>query len=214
MINPFENITEREKLKLIELLKGHVYYFEENDDVLSVIKNKNIVCILLEGYAQILNINYNGDEMLISDLYENSVFGTYISDINNLDCEIQAKSKSKILVFDYANFSNPKNTSYSYYNIFINNMFDIICNILKENNYRTRILSKKNIRDKILEFLEIEYEKKHTKYIYLPMSLKDLADYLSINRSAMFRELKYLKEDGIIKIDGRKITLVQKKEPF
>ena len=31
---------------------------------------------------------------------------------------------------------------------------------------------------------------------------------------ALIKELKYLKEDGIIKIDGRKITLMQKKEPF
>ena len=34
-----------------------------------------------------------------------------------------------------------------------------------------------------------------------------VADYLSVDRSAMMREVKNLKEDGIIDTKGRKITL-------
>ena len=40
------------------------------------------------------------------------------------------------------------------------------------------------------------------------MKIKDLADYFAVNRSAMFRELKNLKEEKFIKIDGKKITLL------
>ena len=57
-------------------------------------------------------------------------------------------------------------------------------------------------------YFKTQYQKSHSKFIYLPNSFKDLADYFAINRSAMFRELKSLKDDNFIKIDGRRITLL------
>ena len=41
----------------------------------------------------------------------------------------------------------------------------------------------------------------------LPFSLSALADYISTDRSAMMRELKRLREDGIVDSKGRTITL-------
>ena len=105
---------------------------------------------------------------------------------------------------------NPKNIKHLYYNVFLANLFDIINIKFKEKNDRIRILEKKQIRDKLLEFFEIEYKKNHSKIINLPFSLKDLADYIAVNRSAMFREIKHLKDDKIIEVHGKKITLLYK----
>ena len=49
--------------------------------------------------------------------------------------------------------------------------------------------------------------RKLSKTFTLPFSLTDLADFLSIDRSAMMRELKLLKDDGIIEKNGNRITL-------
>ena len=49
-----------------------------------------------------------------------------------------------------------------------------------------------------------------SKTITLNDSLTNLADYLGIDRSAMMREIRSLKEDGIIKKSGNKITLLHK----
>ena len=42
----------------------------------------------------------------------------------------------------------------------------------------------------------------------LPFSLTDLADYLNVDRSAMMRELKLLKEDGLVEKIGNRIILL------
>ena len=79
---------------------------------------------------------------------------------------------------------------------------------MDEKNDRIEILTKKTIRDKLLEYFNI-YSKKHgTRVIYLPFSLTDFADYLAIDRSAMSREMKNLKDEGFIDSKGRKITLL------
>lgn len=138
--------------------------------------------------------------------------GTNISGIDYDNCEIISKTKTKVLVIDYNKLIQPKNLNHVYFNTFLLNLFYITNTKFKEINKRVRILEKKQIRDKLLEYFDIEYNGNPSKILYLPFSLKDLADYIAVNRSAMFRELKHLKDDKLIEINNRKITLLYKKD--
>ena len=46
------------------------------------------------------------------------------------------------------------------------------------------------------------------KSFTIPYNYTDLADFLSVDRSAMMREIKLLIDDGFVKKDGNKITLL------
>ncbi len=209
MKSPFSDLSTVQRNDLYELLDAHRYSYNEGDEILQKLKYENIVCIILSGYAQQLYIEYSGNEIIIEDLYQDSVFGTNISAINSDTCQIVAKEPTEVLVIDYKKILNPENIKHKFYNIFITNLFDIINNKIKDRNERIKILEKKQIRDKLLEYFEIQYRRTHTTTIY-PPPLKDLADYLAINRSAMFRELSHLKEDKLIQIRDKKIILLYK----
>ena len=79
---------------------------------------------------------------------------------------------------------------------------------MMERNEHIEILSERSIRNKLLEYFNINSKKNGSRYIYLPFNFSDLANYLAIDRSAMSRELSYLKEEGFISIKGKKITLL------
>lgn len=208
MNSPFDGISELQKHKLIKLLRTHTYTFNKNEEILPTSKNENIICILLEGKAQIVNISYNGEEYISEKLEKESVFGTNISGIDYNEYQIIAVEPSKVLVIQYKQLMNPENVDHKYYNIFLNNLFMIITKKLGENNNRVKILTRKSIREKLLAFFENEYKISRSKYIYLKTSFKDLADYLSVNKSAMHRELRNLKDENFIKVDGKRITLL------
>ena len=210
MRSPFDDLSKLQISKLLDLLGVHFYTYNKNEEILPTIKNENIVCIIMEGSAQIMYIEYNGNEILIENLSKYDVFGTNISGTNNENCEIIAKGKTEVLVIDYDKLLNEKNLNNTYFNTFLRNLFDITNIKFRERNKRIRILEKKQIRDKLLEYFEIEYINTPSKSFYLPFSLKELADYIAVNRSAMFRELKHLKDDKLIEINGRKITLLYK----
>ena len=53
-----------------------------------------------------------------------------------------------------------------------------------------------------------------TGSIRLSFSKTDLADYLSTDRSAMSRELSKMQDEGIIKVEGRIISLNVSRETF
>ena len=156
------------------------------------------------------NVNVKANEIIIENLETDSVFGTNMSLTNNENYEIIAKENCQVVVIDYDNLINPNNLNHNFFNIFLMNLFDITNKKIREKNERIRVLEKKQIRDKLLEFFEIEYKKSYLKRIFLPFSLKNLADYMGVNRSAMFRELKHLKEDHLIEIKGKEITLLYK----
>lgn len=210
MSSPFSELSRVQRNKLFDLLGVHIFKFNKNQEILPTIRHDNIIGIIMSGNAQIIYIEYNGNEIVMENLVEDSVFGTSISSTNDENCHIVAKEDTEVLVIDYDKLLNKKNLRYSYFNIFITNLFDIINTKLKERNERIKILEKKQIREKLLEYFEIEYKKSHFRAISIPFALKDLADYIAVNRSAMFRELKHLKDEKFITIKGRKITLLYK----
>lgn len=205
---PFEGLTKLQISKLLVLLGVHRYKYAKGEEIIPTIKNDNIIGIILDGFAQIMNIEYNGNEMVQENLGKHSVFGTTISATNSESCQIIAKEDTEVLIIDYAKLMRPENLTHNYFNIFLSNLFDIMNTKFRETNERVKVLEKKQIHDKLLEFFEIEHKKTRSKNIYLNFAFKDLADYLAIDRSAMFRELKHLKDDKLIEIDGRKIKIL------
>ena len=68
-------------------------------------------------------------------------------------------------------------------------------------------LSQRTIREKLIcYFMQLAAQAKASSFS-LPFTMVDLADYLSIDRSAMTRELKRMKEEGLIEMDKRCVRL-------
>lgn len=203
----FNKISVKEQKKLLKMLETSILTFKKDTIILSNVKDK-IIGIILEGKAQIIRTDYNGNKTIIEELEEESVFGTALSSLSNDEYEIITKENTKVLTIDFDLIISSKDNNYSYYNQFIKNLLEITTNIIDEKNDRIEILTKKSIRDKLLEYFNI-YSKRHaSKIIYLPFSYTDLAYYLAVDRSAMSRELKNLKEEGFIETKGRKIILL------
>ena len=211
MNSPFADISMVQRNKIFNLLRVHFYKFKKNQEILATIQDENIVAIILTGHAQILTTDYNGNEILLEDLKEESIFGTNITLMHHENCEIYAKEDTEVVVMHYNSLFNNELLKYSYFTIFLKNLFEIINAKYKETNERVRILEQKTIRDKLLEYFEVEYKKTYQRTFTLPFNLKNLSDYLAVNRSAMFRELKNLKEEKFISTKGNKITLLYKK---
>ena len=64
------------------------------------------------------------------------------------------------------------------------------------------------IREKLLCFFEQLADEHGSRTFPLPFSLSMLADYISADRSAMMRELKKLKEEGVVQTENRRVTIL------
>lgn len=203
----FQNISEKDKCKLLKTLEANTHTYRKNETILSTIQNENLIGIILTGEVQIIKIDYEGNKILIEDLTDGDIFGNTISSIQNVEHNIIVKEQATIITIDY-NRILELDSEKDYYVTFMKNLLEIVMNKLQEKNERLEILTKKTIRNKILEYLNIMRQKHGSRYVYLPFNFKDLADYLVIDRSAMAREIKYLKEEGFIAVKGKRIEIL------
>ena len=207
MIKLLDKISLNNQRKLLKLFKAHTFTYKSDKTILSTLKHENIIGIILEGSIQIAYNNYNGDKIIVENLEEGDSLGTMFLPITKDDYEITTKNDTKIAIIDYKNIINNSFYNYSYYCEFINNLLNLMTSKMQEKNERIELLSKKTIRNKLLEYFKIKTENRITKNIYLPFTFMDLAAYLGVDRSAMYRELKHLQDEGLIEIKNKKITL-------
>lgn len=206
MIDLFQNINPKNKEKILKSLEANTYTYKKDNTILSTLKNENIIGIVVSGYIQITKTDYNGNITIIEKLEENSIFGSMFSNITNSEYQIITKENTKIIIIDYDRITENTNISPAYTQ-FIQNLLQIIFTKVKEKNDRIEILTEKTIRNKLLKYFQITSKKNGSKNIYLPFSFTELAEYIGVDRCAMTRELKNLKEDNIIQINNKIIKL-------
>lgn len=204
----FFNINTLEKHRLLKILEAHTMILKKNNLILSSVKHENIICILITGHLQIVRTDYYGNRTIIEDLKENSIFGSMISSISNTEYDVLAKEDAQIVIIDFNEIINYNEVNTKYFNQFLKNLLKIISQKIQENNERIEILTNKTIRDKLLAYFRNNTKNSNNRIVYLPFTLTDLADYLAVNRSAMSRELKNLKDEGFIEIKNKKIKLL------
>ena len=208
MANLFSNISEKNVDKLLYILEANTYNFKKDTTILSTIKRENIIGIVMSGYIQIIKDDYNGNRTIIEEFFENDIFGSMFSNISNNDYSIVTKEDSKIIIIDYDRIIECTQNNISFYNKFIQNLLQIVFQKINEKNNRIEILTEKTIRNKLLKYFQIISKNNRSKNIYLPFTFTELAEYIAVDRSAMSRELKNLKDEGFIEIKSKKITLL------
>ncbi len=208
MISLFKDITPDNKSKLLKLLETSNFTYQKGVNIAYLFKDKESIGLVIDGSLDIIRIDYNGTRTIIETIYEDEILGTSLTSLLSNDYEIITREDTKILWLDYKAILGINDTKYSYYNQFIKNLLMIALEKNTLKNERIEILTQKTIRNKLLEYFRIEALKNRSKIIYLKSTWQDLADYLAIDRCAMTRELKNLKEEGFISVKGRVITLL------
>lgn len=208
MENLFENISSKNREKLLKMLKSTAIPYQKGVNILSNVNRDNFIGIVDEGSLQIVFNDYNGNSVIIEEIEQNQIFGNLISSINSDECEVITKSKTRIIYIDYDNITSDEIIKTDFYIMFVKNLIKIMANQLNNKNERIEILTKRTTRDKLLEYFRILSQKKGSKIFTIPFTFIDLANYLSVDRSAMTREIKYLKTEGFIKVDGKRVKLL------
>lgn len=208
MSNIFSGIDKRDKRKLLKELEAITMFFNKNTSLLKSVGNSNLIGILESGEAQIFRTDYDGNKIIIEDLKKGSIFGIRFSLLNNDEYDVVTKEDSKFIFIDYDYILGMNQKKSIYCQRFLINFLNILSDMVYAQNERINILTRKTTREKLLEYFTNESKRAFSKMFYLPFNLTELAEYLSIDRSAMMRELKKLKEDRILESSGNRIKML------
>ncbi|MCX4365040.1 MAG: Crp/Fnr family transcriptional regulator [Bacilli bacterium] len=205
-IHMFDNIEESDVKKMLNCFQANTLHFKKDTTILSNVTNTRQIGVILEGSANIIRYNFNGSRTIMESLVSGDAFGEF-SASNGEELYVISSEDSKIVLFNHENLITRCKKNCPYHNQLIDNMLQILSDKLKKTNERIEILTKKTIREKLLAYFNFLSKRQISRVITIPFSLTDLADYLSIDRSAMMREIRNLKDEGLIDSKGKKIYL-------
>ncbi len=203
----FEGISETEIKELLNCLGSKFLTFKKNGIILSNASNLDILSIVISGKAQIIRVDYNGNKTIIETLEKDDIFEPRMFNLGNNELNIIALEDTEMILIDYDKIMYSCAKHCLKHSKFIENLLQIIIENLNHSYERIQILTKKTIRDKLLEYFKFISNKKNKKQFKLPISITDLASYLAIDRSSLSRELKLLKEDGFIEINNKIVKI-------
>ena len=185
--------------------------FSKNQVITTYIQKRNQLCILLSGNADLVRYDLNGNRTIVEHFSKNAIFGEVFYKVTtNNELLVEARSNCTVLFYTYDQLKKPCTKGCEFHKILAEHLPELILNKITDLNTRIELLTQRSTRDKLLMYFSLISTRKLSKTFELPLSLTDLADYLNVDRSAMMRELKLLKEDKLVDKIGNRIILLYK----
>lgn len=209
----FQNISYEEYRRMLTCFQAVHKSFLAEEQVYDFSYSKtDAVGIVERGVASLIRIDEDGVATVLEEMGPGGVFGRNLAFTSSAgdSLEVVARTPCDILFIDYDQVLKRCENACTHHSILVQNMLGLLSDKAQALSERVDVLSRRSIREKLLCYFHQLSEKSGSEMFYLPFSLSVLADYIATDRSAMMREMRHLKEESLIRTDGRKITILQK----
>lgn len=208
----FSNIVPSDIEFMLNCLSAKVVYYKKDEFILHAGENITSLGMILKGNVLIQKEDFWGNRSIISEVSEGFTFAETYAFISTIPLEMSviASTDCTILFLDVQKIIKTCSASCSFHNQLIQNL---LSDVAKKNMILTKKIehmSKKTIREKLLSYLSTESQKNNSASFKIPFNRQELADYLSVDRSALSNELSKLMNENIIKFKKNEFTLLDK----
>jgi CRP-like cAMP-binding protein len=189
------SLSDDEKSLAKRLIYAGKNEYNKGDTVISLLSRIDAFGMVLSGSVQAYTFTKDGTPVLLSVVEEKRYFGMSLYIMQKPSpVEVISAGKTSVQWYSISKLSELKN---DVQNVIYKNMLSILAYDVQNMNKRIRILTKPDIRRKVLSLLSM-YEIKAGEKFSIPMDRSAMAAYIGTDRSALSRELSNMKKDGII----------------
>lgn len=183
--------------------------YKKEDTIFKDGNSSRYAAILLSGQLDINMITMSGHNVILKRIYPGEIFILNPS-INYEQFYYIYENIIEDSILLLTNITNVFNTNKRKCPFRIK-LLENLLKITMEDNLRLQmkvsILTQKSLREKILTYLMMSNVNKKN-IVVLPFNRQDFADFLSVERSALCRELGRMQRDGLIAMNGKKIHIL------
>jgi len=205
----FEGIDESDLQSILSCLSAKTVHFEKKQFINLNSHSSTNVGIVLCGEVQIVKEDYYGNRCIVAKISAGNLFGETFAcaDVKTPPVTIFAATEADILFINYHRLITPCTKACTFHSTLIYNMLRIVAmkNIVL--NQKIEFTSKRTTREKLLSYLSAEAQKSNSNSFIIPFNRQELADYLSVDRSAMSAELSKMRDDGILRFNRSSFEL-------
>ena len=208
-ITLFTDILPEEQARMRVCFQAKELVFQNGETIMEYSHFMNKIGLVLSGRAVLYCCDESGNQYLIDELKKDAVFGEpFLLPASSQHYYITAEEETRVLFINYEHVIKRCESACHHHSQMVSNLLQMTALQSRQQMNRIYVLSRSSIREKLLAYLTSLSREAHNPDLYIPMSYTALAQFLSVDRSAMTRELKSLEKEGLLKKEGRRISLM------
>ena len=204
-----EGVSPQEYQTMHACLGVYEQSFRPDDVIYDFGDGRGLLGIVSQGSAVVERIDREGGRAILEHLGPGGVFGEMMmfKAAGDDSVVVRAAAPTRVSFLRSEAVMRRCEHACACHSRMVENLFRLVTEKATSLSERVEVLSRRSIREKLLRYFQLQAAKGRGPSFQLPFSLSALADYISADRSAMMRELKKMREEMLVTITGRQVTL-------
>lgn len=196
----FWGIKEEDLERVISCFDVKLSRYDREQFVIHQGERAKGVGLVVSGQLHIIREDFLGNREILTEVETGDIFDEVYAVLAD-ECQsiaVVTVQQAEVAFFSIDKMLTTCSSNCSFHNIIIKNMLRVMA---QKNLMLTRKmahLSRKSIREKLVSYLSDESSRQGKREITISFNRQQLADYLSVERSALSRELSKMKDEGLI----------------
>lgn len=205
----FSGVGDDDISTMLSCLEARLLTYKKGEHVLRQGEHLSDILVLAEGSLHIQRDDYWGNRSILGHIGVGEIFGeAYVApESGTLLNDVIAVEDSAVFFFDVKRVISTCSSACRFHTMVVQNLFFAISEKNRGLVQKLDYMSRRTTREKLLSYLSEEAKKQNSASITLPFNRQQLADYLSVDRSAMSNELCKMRDEGLLEFEKNRFRL-------
>ncbi len=205
----FVGMDDTELRSLLECLNARIKVYAKGEIIFLEGDPATNIGLVLSGSVQIVKEDYFGNRTIMALATAGELFAEAFSCAAEKVLEVSciAAEPSEIMLIDYSRIITTCPISCMFHTRLIRNMLSILAEKNIQLSRKIEHTSKRTTREKLISYLMEQAKTAHSNRFTIPFDRQGLADFLSVERSAMSAELGRMREEGLLDFKKNRFEL-------
>ena len=212
----FEGVAPEQIRILLKCLKAEVASYEKGDYILLMGNRTRRMGLVLEGTAHIVKEDFWGNRVILGQSSQGQIFAESYASLGTVQLEVSvvAATACRIMFLDVGRILEVCTVACAFHTRLIHNLLNMMAGRNLMLTKKVEHMAQKTTREKLLSYLSSEAHRAGSATFTIPFNRQELADYLSVDRSAMSTEISKLQKEGVLECERKNFRLCQLPESF
>lgn len=205
----FQGMDEQKILSVLTCLAARRHSYPKGNYVLRAGEPVDTFGFVLEGSAHVVQEDFWGNRNIIADIGVGEIFAeSYACAVGTpLSVNVIAQENTTILFLNVRRALTTCSTACEFHNTLIRNLVAMLAAKNLRLNEKLQHVTQRSTREKLLSFLSAESGRRGSATFEISFNRQQLADFLSVDRSAMSNELCKLRDEGVLAFERNRFEL-------
>ena len=205
----FDGVDEGDIVSMLSCLGARLRTYRKGEYVLRQGEPLSDILVLAEGSLHIQRDDYWGNRSILGHIGVGEIFGEAYAapESGTLLNDVIAMEDSSVFFFDVKRVITTCSSACRFHTLVVQNLFFAISEKNRNLVQKLDYISRRTTREKLISYLSEEAKKQNSAYFTIPFNRQQLADYLSVDRSAMSTELGKLRDEGLLEFEKNRFRL-------